>query len=686
MTMMNRMKIKASADFSGNVIHAASVPVKSAEFSGIAYSGGTIRQSWADFPLVLNLASLRICPQVPLLFNHYNDPEFRLGGTECVNDGSRIAITGRINAKTRYAQCILDGKDIDWQLSVGATPTKIRKLEAGQEETINNQKFSGPLYIVEDGELFEISVVAVGADDETHLRIAAGYAMNNQPKGDRMDPKLQVFIRARYSLAETADDAAIKAHLETINRTVEQEEQDFNNQQSVPNVSPELQQTVTAAATLAAKNIADAERARIKAINDLFGDEFPEVRAAAISEGLDLNAAKDRLLTAIRSARPTAGGVNINTRTNQATDQDQVILAAALLSTGLSREQVIRATSEQTVDQAQRQYRSGIGLQQMLLIAARSNGFTGLSVRGYEREVLQAAFSTMSLPGIFSAVVNKHLLAAFTAVESVYEEISSARSVSDFREIVSYRMNGNMEFEEVGPGGELKSGELGEETFSNRARTYGKLFSITREDIINDDLGAMVQIPAFIGRGAKLKLNKVFWTEFLKSAFFSTANKNLITGASSALSIDSLTAAEAKFLEKVDDYGNPLAFTPHVLLVPPALKVTAERIFKDTLIENAESKKSATTGNPHAGKFRPVCSAYLSNANIPGNSSTAWYLLANPADIPAIEICYLNGNRTPVIESAQADFENLGVKFRGYWDFGVRQQDPRAVLKNTGAA
>lgn len=81
-----------------------------------------------------------------------------------------------------------------------------------------------------------------------------------------------------------------------------------------------------------------------------------------------------------------------------------------------------------------------------------------------------------------------------------------------------------------------------------------------------------------------------------------------------------------------------------------------------------------------------VCSAYLSNAKITGNSAKAWYLLANPSDIPAIEICYLNGNRTPIIESAQADFENLGIKFRGYWDFGVRQQDWRAILKNKGEA
>ena len=670
---------------------AAAVPVKKNDFSGIAYSGGTIRQVWADCPLVIDLQGLRILPQVPLLYNHQNDPEFRLGATQVVNDGTKLAITGHINAQTQYAKCVLDGKDIDWQLSVGVTGLELRKLEAKQTETVNGQEFTGPLYIVERGELCEISVVAVGADDETHLRIAAGYAINQNNKGDSgMNQELMQFIRARYSLAEDADAAAIKAHLETINRTEAQEAEDFKAAVPAPAVTAaapaDIQQTVSAAATLAVQQMANAERARVKAINELFGEEFPEVRAAAVSEGLSLSEAKDRLIGAIRAARPTAQGANLNIRANQGLEQDQVILASALLTTGLSGESVIKATSEQAVDQAQKQFRSGIGLQQMLLLAARANGFTGLSVRGYERETIQAAFATMSLPGIFSAVANKHLLAAFQAVESVYEQVSASRSVSDFREITSYRMNGDMTFEEIGPGGELKNGRLGEESFHNRAKTYGKMFSITREDIINDDLGAMVQIPRFIGRGAKLCLNKVFWNEFLKSSFYTAGNNNLITGTDSALSIDALTEAERHFMEQVDDDGNPLAFTPQILLVPPALKVQAEKIFRDTTVENAEGRKTATVGNPHAGKFRVVCSAYLSNAKIAGNSAKAWYLLANPSDIPAIEICYLNGNRTPIIESAQADFENLGIKFRGYWDFGVRQQDCRAILKNKGEA
>ena len=49
---------------------AADVPVKKNDFSGIAYSGGTIRQIWADCPLVIDLQGLRILPQVPLLYNH----------------------------------------------------------------------------------------------------------------------------------------------------------------------------------------------------------------------------------------------------------------------------------------------------------------------------------------------------------------------------------------------------------------------------------------------------------------------------------------------------------------------------------------------------------------------------------------------------------------------------------------
>jgi hypothetical protein len=109
------------------------------------------------------------------------------------------------------------------------------------------------------------------------------------------------------------------------------------------------------------------------------------------------------------------------------------------------------------------------------------------------------------------------------------------------------------------PGGEIKHGTLGNEQYSNKADTYGLILKIDRRDIINDDLGAITTVPRKLGRGSGLKINDVFWTTFLNSAtFFAPANNNFLSGAASALSIDSLSAAEVAFLDQVDGDGKPI--------------------------------------------------------------------------------------------------------------------------------
>jgi hypothetical protein len=90
--------------------------------------------------------------------------------------------------------------------------------------------------------------------------------------------------------------------------------------------------------------------------------------------------------------------------------------------------------------------------------------------------------------------------------------------------------------------------------------------------------------------------------------------------------------------------------------------------------------------NPMAGKFQVVSSAYLDNASISGSSAKAWYLLADPNVLAAMEVGFLNGVETPTVERADADFNVLGVQFRGFIDFGVGMQDPRAALKLKGEA
>jgi hypothetical protein len=89
--------------------------------------------------------------------------------------------------------------------------------------------------------------------------------------------------------------------------------------------------------------------------------------------------------------------------------------------------------------------------------------------------------------------------------------------------------------------------------------------------------------------------------------------------------------------------------------------------------ETATANKLKVATNPHAGKFDVVTSAYLSNSTFAGASNKTWYLFADPNRLPAFEVAFLNGKQRPTVERADANFNTLGIQFRGYIDFGIKE-------------
>jgi hypothetical protein len=228
---------------------------------------------------------------------------------------------------------------------------------------------------------------------------------------------------------------------------------------------------------------------------------------------------------------------------------------------------------------------------------------------------------------------------------------------------------------------------VGQEQYTNKADTFGLLLTIDRRDMINDDLGAITLVPRKLGRGSGLAINDVFWTVFLNNAaFFTAGRKNLLTGADTALTVDGLTKAEVAFLDQVDSDGKPIGIMPAVLVVPTALSAMGTQLYKALEIRDTTANTKYPTNNPHQGKFRVEISRYLANTKYTGASAKAWYLLADSADLPVIEVAFLNGQESPTIETAEADFNVLGIQMRGYHDFGCALQDPRGGLKSKGEA
>jgi len=608
-------------------------------FKMVAYTGGAMRVAGWRHPVVIDLAGLAVPSQArPIRFGH--DPLSGVGHTDSIRvEAGQLVATGVISRDTSAAKEVVASSrnGFPWQASVGASVEEFEFIKDNQKATVNGQELTGPVNVVRKATLGEISFVDLGADGRTSASIAA--RQNKEP-------------------SVMADDPTT----------------------SIPTPSPIIATEQTPEQVRAA---ALAETARIAAVRKVCGGKHSEIEAQAIRDNWDATRTE---LEVLRASRPKAPAIHAP----DTSVTSEVLEAACFQSAKL--EGIEKVCSTQAIEIAAKRFQGGLGLQELLFEAAIANGYTGRTFRD-SRRVLEAAFgrgieagmTTIDVGGILSNVANKFLLEGFFSVERVWRSICAVRNVSDFKTVTSYRLVGKDQYEQVAPGGELKQGTLGEETYTNKADTYGLMLSIDRRDIINDDLGAITTVPRKLGRGSGLKINDVFWTAFMNNAaFFSAGNKNFVSGADTALGIDGLTKGEVAFMDLVDSDGKPTGVMPAVLLVPTALSAMGTQLYKSVELRDTTANTKFPVANPHQGKFRIEVSRYLSNALYTGNSAKAWYLLADPSDLPVIEMAFLNGQEAPTVETSDADFNMLGIRMRGYHDFGVNLQDPRGGVKSKG--
>ncbi len=215
------------------------------------------------------------------------------------------------------------------------------------------------------------------------------------------------------------------------------------------------------------------------------------------------------------------------------------------------------------------------------------------------------------------------------------------------------------------------------------------MLAITRQDMINDDLGALTDVPQKLGNGAIKKLNDIFWTEFLglvAASFFAAGNSNLNTGVAD-MTVGGLDATETIFMNQTNPDGTPLALQPAIILVPTALKNKAITLMQSERAAYGTSYATAPgDANPFHSRYTVESSPYISNSVYTGNTSTGWWMLANPAELAVIAIAALNGRVEPQVDTADADFNTLGVQMRGYCDVGVHRMEKRAGVSADGGS
>ena len=677
---------------------------------GVAYSGGKMNLPGWRHPVVVDLAGMEIPESVPLLTNHENKTDSRIGLISAAVRNNALEITGEIVSDSRdAADIIAQGKaGADWQLSIGADVKECELVKGSRE--VNGQEIEGPFYHIKKSTLREVSVVAVGADAHTNMKVNAKFNLVNL-EGETMNNKSETKSVSAVSAPNDAAPPEKKPETEQkpgnpankpgepANKPGEPEKKPDNaekkpGQAAAEATPPAIQASagdVAATAREAAQNAVKAERERISAIQAICDGEFPEIEREAIAGGWTPEVVTKKVLETIRAERPAAN-VNISVKTApEGGELRKTIEAAMCLRVGVSADQLEKSYGAKTVEAGMAEM--DMPLKQLLIECMKLDGIP--YNRGFDNETIRAAFSSVSLPGILSNVANKKLLQSYEAQPIIAMKLCSTGDLNDFKENDRFRLTDVGDLLPIAADGEIKDGGLIEESAKNQLDTYGKKFCLTRKMIINDDLGAFMKVPTAMGNRAARLIDQLFFSRLLSNptqadgkALFSTNHKNLLSGASSALSSDSLKKAIQLFLDQVDADGQPISVEPKYLLVPTALKHLAIELTQGaTLIMSGTDNAVRPALNVLSDEnLQVISSPYLGNSAYEGSSQTGWYLFGDPKTVDTWEIGFLKGKRTPTVERGETDFNTLGLWFRVYFDLGVREQDHRGMVKANGAA
>lgn len=669
---------------------------------GVAYSGGKMSLPGWRHPVVVDLAGMEIPESVPLLTNHENKTDSRIGLISAAVRNNVLEITGEIVSDSKdAADIIAQGKaGADWQLSIGADVKECELVKGSRE--VNGQEVEGPFYHIKKSTLREVSVVAVGADAHTNMKVNAKFNLVNQE--ETMNNKSETKSVSAVSAPNDAVPPEKKPEPEQkpgepANKPGEPEKKTDNaekkpGQAAAEATPPAIQASagdVAATACEAAQNAVKAERERISAIQAICDGEFPEIEREAIAGGWTPEVVTKKVLETIRAERPAAN-VNISVKTApEGGELRKTIEAAMCLRVGVSADQLEKSYGARTVEAGMAEM--DMPLKQLLIECMKLDGIP--YSRGFDNETIRAAFSSVSLPGILSNVANKKLLQSYEAQPIIAMKLCSTGDLNDFKENDRFRLTDVGDLLPIAADGEIKDGGLIEESAKNQLDTYGKKFCLTRKMIINDDLGAFMKVPTAMGNRAARLIDQLFFSRLLSNpaqadgkALFSTNHKNLLSGASSALSSDSLKKAIQLFLDQVDADGQPISVEPKYLLVPTALKHLAIELTQGaTLIMSGTDNAVRPALNVLSDEnLQVISSPYLGNSAYEGSSQTGWYLFGDPKTVDTWEIGFLKGKRTPTVERGETDFNTLGLWFRVYFDLGVREQDHRGMVKANGAA
>ncbi len=541
-------------------------------------------------------------------------------------------------------------------LSVGYRVHKFEKVEGGEGTT--------PTFRATDWEPFEISVVAMGADAAAHFR---GFVEST--RGQAPHQEKQAMTEEEIKRAAEIKAAEEKRQLEL--NTAKEEA-----------VKAEKARAAGIRRAVRTANLGEEVAERLVESNK----SLDEVRA----EVLEALAKADEEKTVVRAGS-----------TVQITDDSKDKFVRGMSAALFER------SGGHIVAEAQRKGISGFEKEKVSLDPGEFRGIkllelarvclerAGVSTRGiYNPErIFEMAMThrtgyaaTTDFPVLFENVLNKQLRAAYELASQTWKRWIRPETVTDYRDAHRFLTGSFGTLPVVAEGAEYTNAAIPDGAkVSVNIEKRGRIISITREMLVNDDMSAFAGLAAAFGSGAAESIEEQAYALLAQGSglgpifngqrFFHSSNANVGTG--SALTAAGISADKLLLRKQKDISGNRfLNLADHglILLVPAALEDTAMVLNKDTFDPAQTGQKTNTA----KGAFIDV----VTSPRLDEVSATRRYIFT--AKKEAFVCTFFSGaGEGPQLES-QEDFRRDGMSWKAKMEFKVQAFDPKHALTNAG--
>lgn len=615
-------------------------------------------------PEILLMPGCRPVDQVPLLDTHSRDGvanvlgsvrDFRVEGDEQL---ARAYYSTVKEADDAFIKT-LEGHLTDY--SAGYRPISTTVVAEKETVTLGGRSFTGPCLVITEWELREVSTCPIGADNRAKARALDSI---NQEE-DAMLKEFLRKMRGELGLPEDATEDQVRAAIEDAARAAKVAKAE-------PGKPAEAKPGVDAAE--AARKAVAEERTRTAEISALC--EAHDCRNLLTEMlGTDTTVAEaqrkvlDHLKTRAGSSTPSFRHMEMG-----AAEVDKVRAAgvdALCMRSGI----VVAKPAEGARDLMGHSLRE---LARECLVRA------GLSAPGNQLEMVGRALTSSDLPNILGNVANRSLMLGFESQPETYEQwVDTTGSLTDFKSSDLTRRGEVSSLQEVKEGGEFKYGVTSDTKEVVKLATYGEIIPITRQAIINDDLGALTDIPKDMGEAVSRLLGDLSYAVLTANsamsdnvALFHSTHGNLASSGA-AVDVTPLSVAEkAMGLQKDLLQKRRLNIKPQFFIGPLSIKGVVEQFFKTDKIGGVANKPNL------ANIFFGDYFTRIYDARLDDDSMTAWYLAA--AKGKTVKMFFLNGMKTPYMEQ-KTGWTVDGVELKVRMDAAAKAVDHRGLYKNPGA-